>query len=144
VERAAARAAQGDHQPGPRGRFRRRDDRARRLRQARLRRPQRGQLKERHARQDGADRNADPVTVEIPRDRDGKVEPVIFNKRQRRLTGVDAVVLSLYARGLTTKEISAHFAEIYGTSVSEETVSRITDKVVEVIQVWSARPLHRV
>jgi transposase-like protein len=54
-------------------------------------------------------------------------------KRQRRLTGVDDIVLSLTARGLTTGEISAHFAEVYGASVSKDTISKITDKVVEEI-----------
>ena len=68
----------------------------------------------------------------MPRDRDGLVSAgQIVKKRQRRLTGVDEIVLSLYAKGLTTGEISAHFAEIYGASVSKETVSRITDKVIE-------------
>ena len=88
--------------------------------------------------------NAGPVEVEVPRDRDGSFEPVIVKKRQRRLSDVDAIVLSLYARGLTTGEISAHFAEIYGASVSKDTVSRITDKVVEDMQAWSSRPLQRV
>lgn len=71
------------------------------------------------------------VEIEVPRDRDGTFEPQIVKKRQRRLTGVDEIVLSLYAKGLTTGEISAHFAEIYGASVSKETISRITDKVME-------------
>ena len=71
--------------------------------------------------------NAGPVEVEVPRDREGSFEPVIVKKRQHRLSDVDAVVLSLYARGLTTGEISAHFAEIYGASVSKDTVSRITE-----------------
>jgi putative transposase len=62
-------------------------------------------------------------------------------KRQRRLNGVDEIVLSLYAKGLTTGEISAHFQEIYGASVSRETVSRITDKVIEEMQSWQQRPL---
>jgi transposase-like protein len=62
-------------------------------------------------------------------------------KRQRRLDGVDEIVLSLYAKGLTTGEISAHFAEIYGASVSKETISRITDKVIEEMNDWSVRPL---
>ena len=88
--------------------------------------------------------NAGPVQVEVPRDRDGSFEPVIVKKRQRRLSDVDAIVLSLYARGLTTGEISAHFAEIYGASVSKDTVSRITDKVTEDMQAWSSRPLQRV
>ena len=81
------------------------------------------------------------VSIEAPRDRDGSFEPQIVRKRQRRLTGVDEIVLSLYAKGLTTGEISAHFAEIYGASVSKETISRITDKVIEEMQAWQARPL---
>jgi putative transposase len=64
-------------------------------------------------------------------------------KRQRRLSGVDEVVLSLYAKGLTTGEISAHFAEIYGASVSRETVSRITDKVIEEMNDWVSRGVGR-
>ena len=84
------------------------------------------------------------VELEVPRDRDGSFEPVIVKKRQRRLTEVDEIVLSLYARGLTTGEISAHFAQIYGASVSKETISRITDKVIEEMQAWSTRPLNEV
>ncbi len=71
------------------------------------------------------------IEIEVPRDRAGTFEPQIVKKRQRRLTDVDEVVLSLYARGLTTGEISAHFADIYGAAVSKDTISRITDKVVE-------------
>ena len=85
-----------------------------------------------------------PVEIEVPRDRDGTFEPVIVKKRQRRLTEVDEVVLSLSARGLTTGEISAHFAHIYGASVSRETISRITDKVVEEMTEWQNRPLEEV
>lgn len=84
------------------------------------------------------------VTIEVPRDRDGSFEPVIVKKRQRRLNGVDEIVLSLYANGLTTGEISAHFAQIYGASVSKETISRITDKVLEEMQSWQPRPLDSV
>src|ERR1700729_2127115 len=84
------------------------------------------------------------VGIEVPRDRAGTFEPQIVRKRQRRLTGVDEMVLSLYAKGLTTGEISAHFAEIYGASVSKETISRITDRVVEEMQAWQARPLDEV
>src|SRR5215211_2428314 len=84
------------------------------------------------------------VEIEVPRDRDGSFEPQIIKKRQRRLTGVDEIVLSLYAKGLTTGEISAHFAEIYGASVSKETISRITDKVIEEMNDWASRPLHGV
>jgi putative transposase len=57
------------------------------------------------------------------------------------LTGVDQIVLSPYAKGLTTGEIGPHFAEIYGASVSKETISRITDKVIEEMNDWSVRPL---
>lgn len=85
-----------------------------------------------------------PVPIEVPRDRDGSFQPQIVKKRRRRLTGVDEIVLSLYAKGLTTGETAAHFAEIYGASVSKETVSRITDKVVTEMQEWSSRPLDEV
>ena len=57
---------------------------------------------------------------------------------------MDEIVLSLYAKGLTTGEISAHFAEIYGASVSKETISRITDKVIDEMNDWSARPLDEI
>ncbi|WP_416900838.1 IS256 family transposase [Micromonospora echinospora] len=85
-----------------------------------------------------------PVEINVPRDRAGTFEPRIVRKRQRRLSGVDEVVLSLYAKGLTTGEISAHFAEIYGASVSKETISRITDKVIEEMVDWSHRPLDEI
>jgi len=84
------------------------------------------------------------VPIEVPRDRAGTFEPQIVKKRQRRLSGVDEIVLSLYAKGLTTGEISAHFAEIYGASVSKETISRITDKVIEEMTDWCNRPLDEV
>jgi transposase-like protein len=85
--------------------------------------------------------NVGPVTIEVPRDRDGSFTPVIVKKRQRRLGDVDTVVLSLYAKGLTTGEISAHFAEVYGASLSKDRISVITDRVVEEMQAWCARPL---
>ena len=85
-----------------------------------------------------------PVELDVPRDRAATFEPQIVKKRQRRLSGVDEVVLSLYAKGLTTGEISAHFAEIYGASVSRETISRITDKVIEEMNDWAVRPLDEI
>lgn len=88
--------------------------------------------------------NAGPVDIEVPRDRNGTFEPVIVAKHQRRLNGVDEIVLSLTAKGLTTGEISAHFAEIYGASVSKEMVSRITDRVIEEMNEWQNRPLDAV
>jgi putative transposase len=87
---------------------------------------------------------AGEVTIEVPRDRAGSFEPVIVKKRQRRLNDVDAVAISLYAKGLTTGEISAHFAEVYGASISKDTISRITDKVIEEMQGWTSRPLQGV
>ena len=72
-----------------------------------------------------------PVEIDVPRDREGSFEPKIVKKRQRRLTGVDEIVLSLTARGLTTGEVAAHFDDVYGASVSKDTISRITDKVIE-------------
>lgn len=87
---------------------------------------------------------AGEVEIAVPRDRESTFEPQIVKKRQRRLGEVDEIVLSLYAKGLTTGEISAHFAEIYGASVSKETISRITDQVVAEMEQWSSRPLDSV
>ncbi len=84
-----------------------------------------------------------PVEIEVPRDREGSFEPVIVRKRQRRLDGIDQIVLSLSARGLTTGEVAAHFEELYGASVSRDTISRITDKVIEEMTEWCHRPLDR-
>lgn len=72
-----------------------------------------------------------PVEVKVPRDTAGTFEPQIVKKWQRRLTGVDEMVLSLSAKGLTHGEISAHLAEVYGAEVSEQTISTITDKVMD-------------
>ena len=85
-----------------------------------------------------------PVDIEVPRDRQSSFAPAIVRKRQRRLAGVDEIVLSLTARGLTTGEIAAHFAEVYGATVSKDTISRITDKVIEEMTEWRNRPLDRV
>ncbi|MBB1502521.1 IS256 family transposase [Propioniciclava sp. MC1683] len=85
-----------------------------------------------------------PVTLEVPRDRDGTFEPVVVRKRQRRLNGVDEMVLSLSAKGLTTGEIADHFAQVYGQSMSKDTISRITDKVIAEMVEWQNRPLDPV
>ncbi|MFB7294218.1 IS256 family transposase [Actinacidiphila glaucinigra] len=85
-----------------------------------------------------------PVEISVPRDRDGSFEPQIVKKRQRRLTGVDEMVLSLSARGLTHGDISAHLAEVYGASVSKQTISTITDKVMDGMTEWQNRPLDPV
>ncbi|PKV82805.1 transposase-like protein [Streptomyces sp. TLI_146] len=85
-----------------------------------------------------------PVEVRVPRDTAGTFEPQLVKKRQRRLTGVDEMVLSLSAKGLTHGEISAHLAEVYGASVSKQTITTITDAVMEGMAEWQARPLDRV
>ncbi|WP_450373590.1 IS256 family transposase [Streptomyces phaeolivaceus] len=85
-----------------------------------------------------------PVEIDVPRDREGSFEPAIVKKRQRRLTGVDEMVLSLSAKGLTHGEISAHLAEVYGANVSKTTISTITDKVMDGMAEWQNRPLDRV
>ncbi|MYR89860.1 IS256 family transposase [Streptomyces sp. SID685] len=85
-----------------------------------------------------------PVEVKVPRDTAGTFEPQLVKKRQRRLTGVDEMVLSLSAKGLTHGEISAHLAEVYGAEVSKQTISTITDAVMEGMAEWQARPLDRV
>ncbi|WP_033826223.1 IS256 family transposase [Kitasatospora sp. MBT63] len=85
-----------------------------------------------------------PVEIEVPRDREGSFEPQIVRKRQRRLTGVDEMVLSLSARGLTHGEISAHLAEVYDADVSKQTISTVTDKVIEGMVEWQNRPLDPV
>jgi transposase-like protein len=85
-----------------------------------------------------------PVEVAIPRDRDGTFEPHIVRKRQRRLSGLDSLVISLSAKGLTHGEICAHLAEVYGAQVSKQTISTITDRVIEGMSEWQNRPLDPV
>lgn len=85
-----------------------------------------------------------PVEVKVPRDTAGTFEPQIIEKRQRRLTGVDEMVLSLSAKGLTHGEISAHLAGVYGAEASKQTITTITDKVMEGMAEWQSRPLDRV
>ena len=85
-----------------------------------------------------------PIELEVPRDRAGTFEPVIVPKRRRRLNGVDALVCSLSAKGLTHGEICAHLREIYGAEISKESISRITDRVLEGMSEWQNRPLDAV
>lgn len=84
------------------------------------------------------------IDIEVPRDREGTFEPQIVKKHQRRLTRVDEIVLSLYAKGLTTGEIAAHFDELYEAKISPDTISRITDKILGEMQDWVSRPLEPV
>jgi putative transposase len=85
-----------------------------------------------------------PVEVKTPRDREGSFEPQILPKRQTRLAGLDDKVLGLYAGGMTVRDISHHLSELYGTEIGRDTVSRITDAVLEDVAAWRSRPLERV
>src|SRR5215207_2289361 len=85
-----------------------------------------------------------PVRIAVPRDRNGEFAPKIVPKGARRLGQVDDMILSLYARGMTTRDITAHLAEVYGAEVSPVLVSRVTDVVAEEITAWATRPLDAV
>jgi putative transposase len=85
-----------------------------------------------------------PVDIEMPRDRAGTFAPVTVPKRCRRLRGVDEMVISLVARGMGTGDVQAHLAEVYGTNVSRQQISDITDAVVEKMTEWQNRPLDAV
>ena len=80
----------------------------------------------------------------MPRDRNSSFEPVTVPKHARRLDGVTALVVSLYAKGTTTGDIQAHLVEIYDTEISRETISKITDAIVAEMLSWQNRPLDRV
>ena len=81
------------------------------------------------------------LPIEIPRDRHSTFEPQIIPKHQTRWAGFDEKILSLYARGMTVREIQSHLEEIYGTEVSPSLISSVTDAVVEEVKTWQARPL---
>lgn len=84
------------------------------------------------------------LPLEIPRDRHGSFEPQIIPKHQTRWNGFDDKILSLYARGMTVREIQAHLAEMYGTEVSPTLISSVTDAVMEDARAWQSRPLDAV
>jgi len=88
--------------------------------------------------------NVGPVRINVPRDRDGTFDPVVVKKSQRRLGGVDTIVVSLAAKGLTTGEIAAHFEEIYGASLSKDTIAKITGQSMSAMADWAVRPLDSV
>src|SRR5437763_11564556 len=85
-----------------------------------------------------------PVEISVPRDWDSSFEPKMVAKRQRRLTGIDDMVISLSAKGLTHGEIAAHLAEVYGAEVSRQTITTITDRVMDGLAEWQSRPLDPV
>jgi putative transposase len=85
-----------------------------------------------------------PVTIEVPRDRNGSFEPRIVPKHARRLGQIDEMILSLYARGMTTRDIEAHLREVYGVNASRELISNVTDVVTDEIELWRNRPVDEV
>ena len=84
------------------------------------------------------------ITLDIPRDRRAEFEPVIVKKNQRRFDGFDDLILSLYSRGLSTREIKAHIEEIYGVEVSPDLISSVTEGITELVREWQTRPLEAV
>ncbi|WP_064442702.1 IS256 family transposase [Hoyosella altamirensis] len=85
-----------------------------------------------------------PVEISVPRDRQGSFEPRIVPKRKRRTGSIEEMILSLYSRGMTTRDIEAHLKEVYGVSASRELISKVTDVVEDEIRQWQSRPLDEV
>ena len=85
----------------------------------------------------------DTLDLNIPRDRDANFEPQLIPKGARQFDGFDDKVISLYARGMTMREIREHLYEIYGTDVSHELISKVTDKVMDDVIAWQNRPLEK-
>src|SRR5262249_50771768 len=81
------------------------------------------------------------MEIEVPRDRNGGFEPQIIKKGQRRFDGFDDKIISMYARGMTTKEIAGHLEDIYGVEISSELISTVTDAVMDEVRAWQNRPL---
>jgi putative transposase len=81
------------------------------------------------------------LPIEVPRDRHGSFEPQLIPKHQTRWAGFDDKILSLYARGMTVREIQAHLEEMYGTEVSPSLISSVTDAVADEVKAWQSRPL---
>jgi putative transposase len=86
--------------------------------------------------------DAGPVRIDVPRDRAGSFEPLLIPKHERRFTGFDDKIVAMYARGMTVREIQAFLAEQYGTEVSPDFISSVTDAVMSEVGAWQARPLE--
>jgi transposase-like protein len=83
------------------------------------------------------------IEIEVPRDRNAEYEPRIIRKHQRRFEGFDDKILSMYARGMTNRDIQGHLFEIYGVEVSADLISNVTDSVIEMVKEWQNRPLDK-
>jgi putative transposase len=88
--------------------------------------------------------NNGSLEIEIPRDRNSEFEPVLVGKRQSHLKGLDDQVLSLYAKGMTVRDIQAHLSELYGTEISRDLISTMTDAILEDVAAWRNRPLDKI
>ncbi len=88
--------------------------------------------------------NHGEMELSIPRDRQGSFEPVLVPKHQRRIAELDEKILALYARGMSTRDISAQLEELYGAKVSASLISEVTDSVLEEVKAWQTRPLDEV
>ena len=84
------------------------------------------------------------IEIEVPRDRAGTFEPVIVAKGQTRFDGFDEKIISLYGRGMTVREIQGHLAELYGTEVSPDLISKVTDAILDEVHEWQSRPLETI
>ena len=84
------------------------------------------------------------MTISVPRDRDASFAPKIVKKGQRRFEGFDDKIISMYARGMSVREIRGHLAELYGVGVSPDLISRVTDEVMDEVRDWQGRPLDEV
>jgi putative transposase len=85
-----------------------------------------------------------PVEIKTPRDRDASFEPRLVGKRQTRLAGLDDKILGLYAGGMSVRDIEAHLTDLYGVEIKRDTISRVTDGVLEDVEAWRTRPLEAV
>ena len=83
-----------------------------------------------------------PLRIDVPRDRAGSFEPQLIPKHERRFAGFDERIVSMYARGMTVREIQGHLAEMYSVEVSPEFISKVTDEVMAEVVAWQARPLE--
>ena len=90
------------------------------------------------------DTGSERIVLDIPRDRQGRFDPVLIGKYQRRFPGFDEKIIAMYARGLSTRDIQAHIEELYGIGVSAALVSAVTDAVFEEVRAWQHRPLEPV
>ena len=81
------------------------------------------------------------IEIDVPRDRDGEFEPKIVPKHQRDIKGLDSQIISMYGKGMSTRDIAKHIESLYGAEISADTISRITDKILPEIKEWQNRPL---